>query len=117
VDVEVRRDSQGTSVGLILLAVLGSLGLAGSALAGVGPLLEGDPVPLMVLGSILLVLVLAATGIMYWRTRGRPEARGFGRVIIGTLALTGALIAVWVVVIAALVIFLFVACLAGGAHR
>jgi hypothetical protein len=115
VDEDVHRDTKGTNVFLILLAVLGGLGFFFiltdiaylGAIGGGGSLLFGTALGVLFLGLI-------TTGIMFWRTRDDPSQRGIGRVILGTLAITGGLIAVFCVAGFALFAFLFIACLVKG---
>ncbi len=110
-DVDVRRDSTLTTVLLILLAVLGGFGLFGYLLVAVTTFEHGGY--WIMAGVILTILLLSmiSTGIMFWRTRDDPSRRGVGRVIVGTLALTGGLFAFSCVLGAAFFIFLFIECL------
>jgi hypothetical protein len=110
-DDEVRRDRTGTSVILILLAVLGGIGMCAYLWAGVAALEEGTWQLLagVILGVLFLALV--STGIMYYRTRNDPSRRGVGRVVVGTLALTGGLFGLSCVLGVAFVLYFFIACL------
>jgi hypothetical protein len=110
-DVDVRRDSTLTTVLLILLAVLGGFGLFGYLAVGFTTFEHGGY--WIMVGVILTVLLLSmiSTGIMFWRTRDDPSRRGVGRVIVGTLALTGGLFALSCVLGAAFFLFLFIQCL------
>jgi hypothetical protein len=109
-DEEVRHDTQRTSIGIILLAVLGAIGLAIYLTAGGAALAQGEPSPL--LGALLgiLVLGLLSTGIMFLRTLGHPEQRSFGRVVVGTLAISGGCFLAWLLMVVAVVILLFAVC-------
>jgi hypothetical protein len=114
VDEDVRRDTRGTNVFLILLAVLGGLGLIFYIFAGVASLKDGGGSALLAIALGILFLGMITTGIMFWRTRDDPSQRGLGRVLIGTLAMTGGLIAVSCVAGVAVFAFFFIACLATG---
>ncbi len=107
-DEEVRRDTKGTGVGLIILAVLGGIGL--TFYLGV-VVLSGGP-PSMLLAGLLSVLILAlgSTAVMFLRTAGRPQERSLGRVARGTLASCGVVVIGGVLMVLALGIFLFTAC-------
>jgi hypothetical protein len=110
-DSDVRRDSTFTTVLMILLAVLGGIGLCMYFLAGVAAM--EDSGPWLLFGVVLAVLLLSliSTGIMFWRTRDDPSRRGVGRVVVGTLALTGGLFALSCVLGLAFFLFLFIQCL------
>jgi hypothetical protein len=112
VDEDVRRDTKGTSVVLILLAILGGLGLVFYLWAGFASLQNGGGEILIGVLLSVLFLGLLTTGIMFWRTRDNPSQRGFGRVVVGTLAMTGGLIAISCSIGLAVIVFFFVACLA-----
>jgi hypothetical protein len=114
VDEDVHRDTRGTNVFLILLAVLGGLGLIFYIFAGVASLKNGGGSALLAIALGILFLGLITTGIMFWRTRDNPSQRGLGRVILGTLAMTGGLIMVSCVTGFAVFAFLFIACLVKG---
>jgi hypothetical protein len=108
---QVRRDRAGTGVILILLAVLGGLGLCAYLFAAVAALQEGtwELLAGVVLGVLFLALI--STGIMFYRTRQDPSQRGIGRIIVGTLALTGGLFGLSCVLGFAAILFLFIACM------
>jgi hypothetical protein len=114
VDEDVHRDTRGTSVFLILLAVLGGLGLIFYVFAGVASLKDGGGSALLAIALGILFLGMITTGIMFWRTRDNPSQRGLGRVLIGTLAMTGGLIVVSCIAGVAVFAFFFIACLAAG---
>jgi hypothetical protein len=67
----------------------------------------------MLAAGVLMVLFLAgiATAIMFYRTRHDPSQRGVGRVVVGTLALTGGLVGLSCVLAVVGFLFLFIACL------
>ena len=113
-DDVVRRDRTGTNVLLILLAVLGGFGLLAYLAAAVASFDEGGWRLLVGIVLGLFFLFMISTGIMFWRTRNRPEERGIGRVIVGTLALTGGLFGLGCVLSVATFVFFFVACLVTG---
>ena len=54
-----------------------------------------------------------STGIMFLRTRGRPEQRSFGRVVIGALAIYGGCLTVSLLLIVAGIIVLYAVCATG----
>jgi hypothetical protein len=114
VDEDVRRDTKGTSIVLIIFAVLGGLGLSYSFLVGLGEFQGGGWQVLVGVSMSVLFLGLITTGIMFWRTRDNPSQRGIGRVVLGTLAMTGALFVISCGIGFAVIVFLFVACLASG---
>jgi hypothetical protein len=109
VEHDVQGDLNRTGVVTILLAVLGALALCPllfggfAATSGYGGSYD---LLIVILGSILF-LGLISTGIMFWRTRHNPSARGVGRVIVGTLALAGVVV---LLLVAAFIVF-FVVCL------
>lgn len=113
-DDVVRRDRTGTNVLLILLAVLGGFGLLAYLTAAVSTFKDGGLQLLIAIIVGVLFLAMISTGIMFWRTRHRPEERGVGRVIVGTLALTGGLFGLGCVLSVATFVFFFVACLVKG---
>jgi hypothetical protein len=112
-DVEIGSDTKRTGVGLIVLAVLGGVGIAYHLLIAGTFAASGDIALLVIVLVVVAFLALLSTGIVLWRTRENPAARGVGRVIFGTLALAGALIAACFVLSLALVVFLFAVCLSG----
>jgi hypothetical protein len=119
VDDDVRRDTKGTNVVLILLAVLGGLGLFFYLSLGLSSLQQGSGQVLIAIILSVLFLTLLTTGIMFWRTRDDPSRRGIGRVILGTLAMTGVLFVLSCGIGMAMIIYFFVACLTslpGGFH-
>jgi phage FluMu protein Com len=113
-DDVVRRDRTGTNVLLILLAVLGGFGLLAYLAAAISTFKDGGAQLLIGIFVGVLFLAIISTGIMFWRTRNRPEERGIGRVIVGTLALTGGLFGAGCVLSVATFVFFFVACLVTG---
>jgi hypothetical protein len=92
---------------LVLLAVLGGLGIF-PFFGAMESAVYYDATPLIVGCIVILFLTLLSTVIMFWRTRHNPSARSFGRVVLGTFALAG----VCVLLCFALVLFMFVVCLA-----
>jgi hypothetical protein len=110
-DRQIRKDARGTSVTLTLLAVLGGVGLFGAAVSAFN---QPDPGGFLVLILIVMVLAAVSTGMMYARTTKNPQERGIGRVVKGTLALAGGLMAGSCLITVAVWAFLFVACLVSG---
>jgi hypothetical protein len=114
-DDEVRRNRRGTSIIITLLAVLGGIGVAFWFLISFGTIQQqGGPAVFIGLILGLLFLGLASTVIMFYRTREDPSQRGVGRVLVGTLALTGGLIAFSCLAGMAFFVFAFVTCLLGN---
>jgi hypothetical protein len=99
-----------TGAGIIVLAVLGGLGLIQLLFFAFAVSREsaGDYSPLAVVLIFILFLGLVSTGIMFWRTREQPSARGIGRAVVGTLALAGVLF----LIVLALIIVVFAVCVA-----
>jgi hypothetical protein len=107
-DVDVRRDTKGTSCLVVALAVIGGLGLG---LLGLNFLLfatNGLYSPLLFLAVSLLFLAGISTRIVFMNSGSNPGASGFRRVAVGTLALAGAII----LVILAVGVCFFVVCAA-----
>jgi hypothetical protein len=109
----VHRQGSRFRVGITLLAVIGGLGLTWCTLAAMGSAASSKDLSLVYLAAGVSVLVLSSTGIMFYRTRGNPGARGIGRVVVGTLALAGGLMAFSCVLGAAVGLFFFAACMMG----
>jgi hypothetical protein len=110
-DVDVRRDQGGTSVLLIILAVLGGLGFGYGVLVSVALLGEGTAWPL----AIFLALVLGIAAFSAVRVYNRPQpptgALGVGRVVVRTLAGIGCVFGVLVTVGFAAFVILLIVCL------
>lgn len=106
-DRDVRRDNRALRVILGLLGVLGGLGTVLYFIAAVG-----DKNRDMLAAGVIMLLFLGliSTGIMFWWTHDNPSARGIGRVVLGTFALIGLVIASG----CSLMLALFVVCIAGG---
>ena len=114
VDDEVRSDTKRTGAGLIVLAVLGGLGIANYLfIAVVFGADVGDATPFVILLVVVAFFALLSTGIVFWRTRENPAARGVGRIVLGTLALAGVVTLAIFVLCVALVIFLLAVCFSG----
>jgi len=113
VDRDIKRDSIAFKIALGLLCVLGGIGTFWYFAAALG---DGRPEGVAIGFVALLFLGLVSTGIMFWRTRNNPSARGFGRVILGTFTLIGICIVSGCSLMAALFVFAFVVCMAGGAR-
>lgn len=106
---EVQRDTRGIGVGVILLAVLGGIGLL-QMLGCAGAIAKESPEFLVVLLVCLGFLALFSTAIMFVRTQHHPEARGIGRVVVGTLALVGIVMLLAI----SFIVFLLAMCIAGA---
>jgi hypothetical protein len=91
-DVDVRRDTKGTSCLVVALAVIGGLGLGWTGLCVQNYATTGYYPPLLFLAVSLLFLAGISTLIVFVRSGGNPGASGFRRVAVGTLALAGAII-------------------------
>ncbi len=115
-DVDVRRAQRGTSVFLVLLAVLGGLGFGYGVLVSVALLDEGTAWPL----AIFLALVLGIGALSAVRVYNKPQpptgARGVGQVVLRTLAGIGCLFGVLVLVGIAAFIVLLVVCWMNPPH-
>jgi hypothetical protein len=110
-DVDVRRDSHATGGCLVLLAVLGALGIGLLFLSGLQLLGQGQAGLLVALAVGLCVLALISATIV--AARGGAGERFAGRVVFGTLALSGGLI----LLLVAILVFAFVVCLATWSGR
>jgi hypothetical protein len=106
-DVDVRRDTGGTSVLVILLAVVGGIGVGCMGLGTFAGWGMGDYSGLPYLAVPLLFLAGVSTLIVFLRSKGNPRAVNFRRVAVGTLALAGGLI----LTMFSVCIFFFIVCL------
>ncbi len=107
VDVDVRRDSRRTSGCLIALAVLGGIGVSWALLGGIVAANEGaDGVLLSILGFLLMLTVVSAVWVFAHHPGETPGAH-IGRTMLGVLTISGVL----VLLLVAVLIFLFVVCL------
>jgi hypothetical protein len=106
-DVDVRRDTRGTSVLVILLAVVGGIGVGCMGLGAFAGA-ESDYSGLLYLAVALLFLAGVSTLIVFLRSKGNPRAVNFRRVAVGTLALAGGLI----LTMFSVCVFFFIVCLA-----
>jgi hypothetical protein len=113
-DEDVRRDRKGTSVILIILAILGGFGLLSYASMALSALAHQEYSYFLILVLGLLFLGLISTGIVFWRSRDNPGQVGFARVIVGTLALMGGLLILSCLTGLAVFIYWFVVCLTSG---
>ena len=113
-DTEVHSDTRRTGAGLIVLAVLGGLGIAYYLfVAIVFGVSAGDVTPVVIFLVVLAFLALLSTGIVLWRTRANPAARGVGRIVFGTLTLAGIVTLGIIILCIALLVFFFAVCLSG----
>jgi hypothetical protein len=102
-DVDVRRDSQGTSGCMIVLMVLGGLGLGLFALTGLAAGREG----LMFFLGVPAVLAISSAIAVFLRPSEATAGSELGRIFRALLAISG----VVVLLIVSILIFLFVVCL------
>lgn len=102
-DVDVRRDSQGTSGCMIVLMVLGGLGLGLFALTGLAGGKEGLT---FVLGVLTVLTIISAIAVFLRPSRAAAGSE-LDRIFRGVLAISG----VAVLLIVSILIFLFVVCL------
>ncbi len=108
-DLDVRRDEKGTSCFLIALASVGGLGVAFYGFGALAAFAQtGSLGPVVVLAVFLLFLAGVVTLVVFVRSPGRPGTQVVRRVVIGTLAVVGTVIAS----VLALFVFLFVVCIA-----
>jgi hypothetical protein len=117
VDLDVRRDSRRTGVGLILLAVLGGLGILYILVGGAVMMGEGEP-------GLLLVLVVGLGilgGLSAWQVSRRGQATTtaarVGQTVFGVLTKAGILLAALLILGLAALTFLFIACMTSGGPR
>ena len=113
-DVDVRRDNRGVKGGVIVLALLGSLGICfflfNSLLMAQ---LNRQIQPLLVLLGVLAVLTLLSALWVFSRP-SQTLGANIGRTVLGVLTITGVLVGVGFLLTVAGVILLFVVCLAKG---
>ena len=121
-DLDVRRDTKRTSCLVIVLAVIGGLGVGGLGVGAIVSETNGgglDPANFDLYWELyfwacallpLLFLAGLSTLIVFVRSRGNPGASGVRRVIVGTLALAGAITLVSLLLCLAFEVFLFIAC-------
>jgi hypothetical protein len=91
-DVDVRRDQRGTSVFLILLAVLGGLGFGYGLLGSLAGLSDGTAWPLVLFLAVVLGIGVFSAARVYNKPQPPAGARGVGRVVVHTLAGIGCLV-------------------------
>jgi hypothetical protein len=115
VDVDVRRDSRGTSVLMIVLAVFGGLGVSYALLVGFAIAAEDRAVePLLILLGVLAVITVISGLLVFARRPSPTMGANIGRTILGALSITGAVVLVGFLLMVALFIFALVVCLANG---
>ncbi len=114
VENDVRRDTRGAGIGMILLAVLGGIGLMQMLAVAVTGAIHGQAWIIKNVIISVTTLALITTGFMI--NRHNPEDIGVGRVVVGTLALIGIIFLFFL----AMMIFVFAVCAAifvGGGMR
>jgi hypothetical protein len=114
VDVEVRRDKRGTSVLMILLAALGSIGVAYALLGSFVMLREGEFLPLFCVLGVAVVLTLISAAWVATHEPGETPAANIGRTVLGVLTISGVIIGVGTLLVVAGLILLFAVCLSNG---
>jgi hypothetical protein len=106
VEEDVRRDSRGIGVGVIVLAVLGGIGLVQILAVAGSAAIQGQRGPFI--GVIYTVALLALITSGFMLSRYNPDAIGVARIMVNTLALLGFLF----LLLLALLVFVFVVCVA-----
>ncbi len=96
------------------LAVVGLIGILLALIISLGPLTRGDPT--VFVGVLVAVALLAGASTLFTlvRSKGNLNARGVQRIVAGSLALAGGVIAVGALVLLAGLVFAFVVCLTRG---
>jgi hypothetical protein len=117
VDARVQRDTHRTSVGMALLGVLGGLGIGYALIGGGDELMRGDPSAILGVLVVLFLLAGVVTLFTLARSKGDFKACGVRRIFLGTLKLTGALIAIGGLLTVAFVVFIFAVCFLGGGPK
>jgi hypothetical protein len=121
-DVDVRRDQRGTGAGFVLLAILGGLGLPYVVLFTANYFTDlhldtkgvGFAWPYMVLAAVVFGVAAISAVRVYNRPQPPTGAAGVGRIIVNTVAITGAIFGGLTLLALAAIIVLFIVCLSGG---
>jgi hypothetical protein len=113
-DVDVRRDQRGTSLMLILQAVLGGFGLVYAGLIACSGLKEGTTWPLGVVVAVVLGIASFSAVRVYNRPQPPTGAGGVAQVFVQTLAGIGCLYTVLILIGFASIVVLFAVCLSQG---
>jgi hypothetical protein len=108
-DVVHRRGARLQST-VPLLAFLGFMGLVISGLVALGNAGSTQGLSLLLFVGGVFVLSMASFGVMLYRTRDNPSRRGMEPVVVGTLALAGALVTFSCVLGASIGLFFFAVC-------
>ena len=109
IDLDVRRDTGRTRVGLTLLVAVGVFGTLALLLS------YRWQISTLQLGILLTLFVgLVGTGLALNFAKTSPIARGVGRAIFGTLAVAGGLFILAFLFGAAAIVYLFVVCMTEG---
>lgn len=116
-DEEVSRSKFVSTPGYILLAILGTFGLAYFFIMSLQQALHFGSYALLInFLCVVGMLTFLSLSTMIMRTRGNPESCGVGRVVAGIVVWAGVLIGVFVTFIVTLFVVLFVVCLANGSR-
>jgi hypothetical protein len=115
-DVDVRRDSTGMSVWMILLAILGGTGIALMLLGGISAGNEGLFVVVGWVVAILFVVGLIAALTVLLSNRKRSPAATVGLIAFRSLAFAGMAFLALFLFCVAVGIFFFVVCMKQGFH-
>lgn len=117
---DTQRDSKSVGCGLMFLAGLGALGVLQMviplAFALNDPNTRSNDALALTIGVVITLafVALIATGIMLFRTRKHPGERTVGRVVVGTLALIGALMLSGIALMVVFFLVCVVALIGGG---
>lgn len=108
-DRDIQRDVKGTSAGLTILAILGGVGVLYFFFAVLPAAAEVRGMHgVLLVGLAFLAVVVVGIGMS---ARGRtPAARGVGRILVGTLAVVGVIVATGLAMLIAGVLFLLAMC-------
>ncbi len=114
VDADVGRDNRGTGRRMIFLAVLGGVGISYALLGSFALLGQGEWWQALVVLSALMVLTLFSTVWVIASESDTTIGGNLGRIVLRVLTISGAIVAVGVLLAIASLILLFVVCLSSG---
>jgi hypothetical protein len=115
VDVDVRRDYRRTGALSIVLAVFGGIGVSYALFLGFAVAQQArTPEPLLVLVGALAAFTAISALMVFVRRPSETVGANIGRTILGVLTISGAIVAVGSLLLAALIVFALVVCLANG---